>query len=238
MKNLWNFRGLFKKKEKVNKRKIITISKPKSPISEQYRTIRTNIEYSNIDRENRIIMVTSSNPGEGKTITSSNLAVVFSQQGKKVLLIDADFRKPMVHDVFKKQNMFGLTSVIIKHIPLNEAIQETRIKNLYVLTSGPITPSPSELLSSQAMSELLKTISEQFDLVIIDTPPILPVTDAQILANQCDGAILVINCGKTKYEHAEKAKTLLLNVNARLLGAVLNNIKLNYTDYYYYDDHS
>ncbi|QED50202.1 CpsD/CapB family tyrosine-protein kinase [Cytobacillus dafuensis] len=223
-------------KEKINTRKLVTIFNPKSPISEQYRTIRTNIEYSNIERENRIIMVTSSTPGEGKTTTSSNLAVVFSQQGKKVLLIDADFRKPMVHNVFGKQNFFGLTSVIIKNKPLIESVQSTHIKNLYVLTSGPVTPNPSELLSSQSMSDLLAEIRRHFDFVIIDTPPILPVTDAQILANQCDGVILVINFGKTKIEQAQKAKSLLLNVKARILGAVLNNTKGKYKEYYY--DHN
>ncbi|MEH7125729.1 CpsD/CapB family tyrosine-protein kinase [Bacillus sp. JJ1773] len=215
---------------------MITISNSKSPISEQYRTIRTNIEYSNIDRENRVIVITSSTAGEGKTITSANLAVVFAQQGKKVLLIDADFRKPMVHNVFKKKNLIGLTSVLIKKTPLSEAIKDTKIRNLYVLTSGPITPNPSELLSSKSMSDLLTAIRKEFDFIIIDTPPILPVTDAQILANQCDGVILVINCGKTKIEHAEKAKTLLLNVKARLLGAVFNNTKDKYNDYYYYDN--
>lgn len=230
--------ALFRKKEKIDTRQLITIINPKSPISEQYRTIRTNIEYSNIDCENRVIMVTSSTPGEGKTITSANLAVVFSQQGKKVLLIDADFRKPMVHSVFRKNNMLGLTSVLIKKLPLMEAVKDTKVKNLYVLTSGPIPPNPSELLSSKSMRDLLKAIRKEYDFIIIDTPPILPVTDAQILANQCDGVILVINYGKTKLEHAEKSKTLLLNVKAKLLGAVLNNINGNYEEYYYDENYN
>lgn len=223
----------FLQKKKVNDRKIITLHNPRSPISEQYRTIRTNIEYSNVERENRIIMVTSSNPGEGKTITSANLAVVFSQQGKRVLLIDADFRKPTVHTVFGKRNIIGLTSIIIKNTPLHDAIQETKVKNLFVLTSGPITPNPSELLGSKSLRTLLAKMREQFDMIIFDTPPLLPVTDAQILANQCDGVILVVHCGKTKIEQAESAKTLLLNVKARILGAVLNNTKRQYKDYYY-----
>ncbi|WP_082677146.1 CpsD/CapB family tyrosine-protein kinase [Bacillus sp. FJAT-29937] len=211
------------------------MNNPKSPISELYRTIRTNIEYSNIDRENRMIMITSSSPGEGKTVTTANLAIVFAQQGKKVLLIDADFRKPKVHEVFKKNNFIGLTTILIKQIPLMEAIKETKINNLYILTSGPITPNPSELLSSKSMGNVLAAIRKEFDFIIIDTPPVLPVTDAQILANQCDGVILVIDHGKTKFEHAEKAKNLLLNVNAKILGAVLNNTKENYNDYYYFD---
>ncbi|WP_410489392.1 CpsD/CapB family tyrosine-protein kinase [Bacillus sp. DTU_2020_1000418_1_SI_GHA_SEK_038] len=227
--------AFFRKKEKINIRQLITLTNPNSPISEQYRTIRTNIEYSNIDRENRLIMITSSNPGEGKTITSANLAVVFAQQGKKVLLIDADFRKPRVHEVFRKRNITGLTSVLYKQKPLKEAIDNTRINNLYVLTSGPITPNPSELLSSKSMSELLKNIRNQFDFIIIDTPPVLPVTDAQILANQCDGVVLAINYGKTKKQEAEKAKSLLLNAKAKIIGAVLNNTKDHFQDYYYSD---
>ncbi|MBY0124234.1 CpsD/CapB family tyrosine-protein kinase [Bacillus sp. S/N-304-OC-R1] len=207
---------------------------PKSPISEQYRTIRTNIEYSNIDRENRMIMITSSSPGEGKTVTTVNLAIVFAQQGKKVLLIDADFRKPKVHEVFKKSNIIGLTTILIKQTPLMEAIKETKINNLYVLTSGPLTPNPSELLSSKSLRNLLAVIRKEFDFIIIDTPPILAVTDAQILANQCDGVILVINYGKTKFAQAEKAKNLLMNVNARILGVILNKTKGEHNDDYYY----
>lgn len=221
------------KEERKNKREIITIANPRSPISEQYRTIRTNINYSNIDQENRMIMVTSSDSGEGKTTTSANLAVVFAQQGKKVLLMDADFRKPMIHEVFRKKNNIGLTSVLYKQKPLIEAIHETRIKNLYVLPSGPIPPNPTELLSSASMKEILKHIRSQFELIIIDTPPVLPVTDAQILANQCDGVILVISSGKTKKQHAEKMKALLLNAKAKILGVVLNNTKDHYQNYYY-----
>lgn len=227
--------GLFKKKKKINTRELITMSNPKSPISELYRTIRTNIEYSNIDRENRMIMITSSSQGEGKTVTTANLAIVFAQQGKKVLLIDADFRRPKVHEVFKKNNFIGLTTILIKQMPLMEAVKETKINNLYILTSGPITPNPSELLSSKSMGNVLAAIRKEFDFIIIDTPPVLPVTDAQILSNQCDGVILVIDHGKTKFEHAEKAKNLLLNVNAKILGVVLNNTKENYNDYYYFD---
>lgn len=227
--------SIFKKKEKINFRQLITVSNPNSPISEQYRTIRTNINYSNIDRENRLIMVTSSNPGEGKTITTANLAVTFAEEGKKVLLMDADFRKPRVHELFRKRNFLGLTSVLYKQKPLMEAINKTRISNLHVLTSGPITPNPSELLSSKKMKELLSEVRNQFDLIIIDTPPVLLVTDAQILAGQCDGVILVVSHGKTKKQEAEKAKALLLNTKARILGAVLNNTKDNYKDYYYSD---
>lgn len=227
----------FKRKEKKEERQLITMVSPMSPISEQYRTIRTNIEYSNIDRENRMIMVTSSNPGEGKTTTSANLSVVFAQQGKKVLLIDADFRKPIVHNVFKKRNDIGLSSILIKQVPFIEAIKKTKMNNLYVLTSGPSPPNPSELLSSKSTKNLLAALNKEFDFIIIDTPPVLIVTDAQILANQCDGVVLVINYGKTKIKHAEKAKNLLLNAKAKILGAVINNTKDHYHDYYYDNRH-
>lgn len=225
-----------KAKKSVNKqrRSLITLMAPKSPISEQYRTIRTNIQFSTVDEATRSIVVTSTAPGEGKSTTVSNLAVVFAQQGKKVLLIDADLRKPTTHYTFQIMNTKGLTNVLTKQIHFHEAVQETVMENLNILTSGPIPPNPSELLASNAMKQLLEEAYKLYDLVLFDSPPILAVTDAQVLANLSDGSIMVTSSGFTDKDAAVKAKELLENAKSKLLGAILNNKQVNEKSYYYY----
>jgi protein-tyrosine kinase len=225
-----------KAKKSVNKqrRSLITLMAPKSPISEQYRTIRTNIQFSTVDEAIRSIVVTSAAPGEGKSTTVSNLAVVFAQQGKKVLLIDADLRKPTTHYTFQLLNTKGLTNVLTKQIHFHEAVQDTVMENLNILTSGPIPPNPSELLASNAMKQLLKEAYKLYDLVLFDSPPILAVTDAQVLANLSDGSIMVTSSGFTDKDAAVKAKELLENAKSKLLGAILNNKQVNEKSYYYY----
>ena len=222
------------KKTVSNRRNLITMVDPKSPISEQYRTIRTNIQYSTVDKNVKTLMVTSSGPGEGKSTTVANLAVTFAQQGKKVLLVDADMRKPTVHYTFNQTNTFGMTSVLTKQVSLEEAISETSVENLYVLTSGPIPPNPSELLSSKSMEQIFQTSENLFDIVLFDTPPLLAVTDAQILANRCEGTVLVVYSGKTEKDQLLKAKELLDSAQSKLLGVVVNNKKIQDTNYYYY----
>lgn len=223
-----------RKKFQKMERNLITFEDPKSPISEQYRTIRTNIQFSFIDETMRSLMVTSAGPAEGKSTTAANLAVVFAQQGKKVLLIDADLRKPTMHYTFRLNNYAGLTSVLTHSSSLSSACQETGAENLYVLTSGPIPPNPAELLSSKTMDNCLRELQSEFDLIIFDTPPVLAVTDAQILANKCDGTILVVASGKTEIDAAVKAKELLEAANAKLLGVVLNQRKHREGQHYYY----
>lgn len=215
-------------------RSLITLKNPRSPISEQYRTIRTNILFSSVDQEIRKMMVTSAGPGEGKSTTTNNLAIVFAQQGKKVLLVDADLRKPTAHYSFRVDNHFGLSNVLTKQKEFAQVIRETEQENLYLLTSGPIPPNPAELLGSRMMEEVIKQAEEHFDLIIFDTPPVLAVTDAQILANICDGVVMVVNSGKTENEAALKAKDLLRNANTKILGVVLNNKKQKESQYYYY----
>jgi protein-tyrosine kinase len=227
----------FKKKTKKigsNKRNLITHFSPRAAISEQYRTIRTNIQFSSVDESIRTILVTSSGPEEGKSTTVANLAVVFAQQGKKVLLIDADLRKPTVHYTFQLDNTTGLTNVLTKQTHLEKAAVTTLVDNLSVLSSGPIPPNPAELLGSKAMEDMLITALEQYDIVIFDTPPVLAVTDAQILANRCDGTILVVGSGKTQIEPAVKSKELLLSSKGKLLGVVLNRKNAKDSQYYYY----
>ncbi|MEK4201694.1 MULTISPECIES: CpsD/CapB family tyrosine-protein kinase [Cytobacillus] len=217
------------------KRNIITKHQPKSPISEQYRTIRTNIEFSSLDEDIRTMMITSAGPGEGKSTTTANLAVVFAQQGKRVLLIDADLRKPTVQYTFNVLNTRGLANVISQQTVLTDAVQESEVENLFILTSGPIPPNPSEMLGSKAMDRVIEEATTLFDIVIFDTPPLLAVTDAQILSNKCDGTVLVTQSKKTEKEQLLKAKELLQSAKGKILGVVLNKMnmkKLN--DYYYY----
>lgn len=216
------------------KRRLLAHNSPKDPVAEQYRTIRTNIQFSGADQDIKSLLLTSSGTAEGKSTTASNLAAVYAQQGLKVLLIDADLRKPTAHYTFRLENHAGLTNVLTRQSTLGQAVQETEVRDLYVLTSGPIPPNPSELLASNQMEELLKETKKQFNMVIFDTPPILAVADAQILANQVDASILVVSSGKTDKEAALKAKELLVHAKSKLLGAVLNNRKTDSGNYYYY----
>ncbi|MBH0156604.1 CpsD/CapB family tyrosine-protein kinase [Fictibacillus sp. 5RED26] len=207
---------------------------PKSPIAEQYRTIRTNIQFSSIDKELKTLMITSSGPGEGKSTTVANLAVVLAQQEKRVLLIDTDLRKPTVHYTFKVSNIYGVTSILTRQTTLRDTIVSSKIPNVDVLPSGPIPPNPSELINSKSMNDLIEEASRMYDYVLFDTPPLIAVTDGQLLAHHVDGVILVVSSGKTEIESATKAKELLENANAKIIGAVLNEKEARKEKYYYY----
>ena len=220
---------------RMNKmRHLITNLNPKSPISEQYRTIRTNIQFSSVDEELRSILFTSSGPGEGKSMTTANIAVTYAQQGKSVLLVDADLRKPTVHYTFRLDNLKGLSNVLVGDVLLEEAIHTTSIDHLDVISSGPIPPNPSELLGSRKMRAILERAKQQYDLVIFDTPPVLAVTDAQIMADFVDGAMLVVRSKVTELDAATRAVEALKPAKARLLGTVLNDREKKGSNYYYY----
>ncbi|AQQ54217.1 CpsD/CapB family tyrosine-protein kinase [Planococcus lenghuensis] len=214
-------------------RKLIANSNPKSYVSEQYRTVRTNISFSSADKEVSTLLVTSAVPGEGKSTTSANLAVVFAQSGKRVLLVDGDMRKPTSHYTFHVNNAIGLSNLLTRQANMEDAIRRTNIENLDLITSGPIPPNPAELLASRTMDAVLQELLSGYDLVIFDAPPVLSVTDAQILANKCEGTILVVNSGATEKENALKAKEAIQKTNGRILGTVLNNFKFEKENGYY-----
>ncbi|WP_186576565.1 CpsD/CapB family tyrosine-protein kinase [Aquibacillus kalidii] len=215
-------------------RHLIAKLNPRSPISEQYRTIRTNLQFSSVDGNLKTMLVTSSGPSEGKSSTTANLAIVFAQQGKKVLLIDADMRKPTLHYTFRMDNRKGLSSVLVGETNLDESVIKSDVQDLDLLSCGPIPPNPSELLGAKAMEKLIADASEFYDLIIFDTPPVLAVTDAQILANMVDGALMVVRSKQTEYEAAQKARDLLTPAKAKLLGVVLNDREQKKGHYYYY----
>ncbi|MFC7685270.1 CpsD/CapB family tyrosine-protein kinase [Ureibacillus sp. GCM10028918] len=227
-----------KKKKRADRlqvgRKLIADSNPKSIISEQFRTIRTNIKFSIPDQQIQTILVTSSIPGEGKTTNAANLGIVFAQEGKKVLIIDADMRKPTLHHTFEVFNIVGLSNVLAKHSSLHVTIQNSSIENLHIIPSGPIPPNPSELLSSKTLSEFIDEVKKEFEIVIFDAPPLLSVTDAQILSAKCDGTLFIVNSGTVQKAEVLKAKANLEAVRARILGVVLNNYKLPRNNYEYY----
>lgn len=179
-------------------------------------------------------MITSSGPGEGKSTTVANLAVVLAQQEKRVLLIDTDLRKPTVHYTFKVSNIYGVTSILTRQTTLRDTIVSSKIPNVDVLPSGPIPPNPSELINSKSMNDLIEEASRMYDYVLFDTPPLIAVTDGQLLAHHVDGVILVVSSGKTEIESATKAKELLENANAKIIGAVLNEKEARKEKYYYY----
>lgn len=214
---------------------LVTISNPRSPISEAYRSLRTNLEFSSLDRPLKTMVVTSAGPEEGKSTTLANLAVTLAQAEKKVILVDCDLRRPSQHEIFEVGNSLGLTSMVVDEEAFkNPPLQETPVPNLKLLPSGPLPPNPSELLGSRRMEEIIATLRERADLVLFDAPPIIAVTDAAVLASKVDGVLLVIKAGTTKRDHAQRAKALLEKVNARLVGAVLNNMRMDISLHRYY----
>lgn len=214
-------------------RKLVVVTDPKSVVSEQFRTTRTNINFSMPDGDLTTLLITSSLPSEGKSTVSANLACLFAQEGKKVVLIDADMRKPTVHYTFHMTNTIGLSNLLTKKIDVMEAVKDTDIENLKIITSGPIPPNPADLLSAKSMDEVIVELKKEFDLILFDAPPVLSVTDAQILANKSEGTILVISAGSTDKDSALKAKELLLASKAKIIGTVMNNFKLEKDHYYY-----
>jgi capsular exopolysaccharide synthesis family protein len=205
----------------MRKRHLVTYSQPESLISEQFREIRTNMKFIN-NSDNKIFLITSPQNGEGKSTTLSNLAVSIAKQKEKILIIDANLREPLLHTIFKIPNEIGLTNVLTGNAAFEKAIYKTEISGLEVLTSGSTSFNPAELLETKRMKELLKSISENYDIVLIDAPSILKSTETRVLANQCDGVVLVLNRGKTEIEKAIESKKILELAQAKIVGAILN----------------
>ena len=218
---------------------LVTQNDPKNPAAEAYRVIRTGVQFAQAGKELQTIALTSCTPNEGKSMTVANLAIVLTQAGKSVLIMDCDMRNPTVHKNFHLSNKVGLSSCISMGTALSDAVQKTSIEGLYALTGGVIPPNPSELLGSEQMKNLLQRAKEQYDYVLIDTPPVMPVTDALIVSRFVDGMILVIASAEVKVEMARDVKNQLVNAGANILGVVLNKVRsehhgYGYGYYYYY----
>jgi succinoglycan biosynthesis transport protein ExoP len=215
--------------------KPITEGHPRSPISEAFRTLRTNVQYTSIDHPIQSILITSPGPEEGKTTVITNLGIVMAQSGRKVTIVDGDLRRPSIHKRFSVSNQLGLSYLFMQpKVVLNGAFQKTRVSGLSVITSGNIPPNPSELLGSQKMRSILETIKDEADIVLIDTPPTLVVTDASVLVPLMDGVVIVIKPGFTKINAAKQTIEQLQRVGANILGVVLNNLELDRSRYGYY----
>lgn len=208
---------------------------PRAPVTEAYRVLRTNLSFAAIDNGLQTLLVTSASPGEGKSTTVANLAVVLAQAGKKVVVVDADLRRPTQHSIFQAGNTRGLTSALIEsNTPLAHHLRESRIPNLRLLTSGPIPPNPAELLSSQRMLQLIETLKEEADIVVFDAPPVLTVADPSVLAPAMSGCLLVAKAGETQIQAFIQATDALHTAQANLLGFVLNQIPQHRAGYYAY----
>jgi capsular exopolysaccharide synthesis family protein len=214
---------------------LVTVITPRSPVSEAYRTLRTNLEFSSLDKPLKTLVVTSPGPEEGKSTTLANLAVTMAQAEKQVILVDCDLRRPSQHEIFGQSNDVGLTTMVVDEKAMSQPpLLEIGVPGLLLMPSGPLPPNPSELVGSRRMQAIITALSERADIVLFDAPPIIAVTDAAVLASRVDGVLLVVKAGGTKRDHAQKAKALLDKVNAHLVGAVLNNVKMDtsYSSYY------
>jgi len=214
---------------------LITVADPRSPVSEAYRTLRTNLDFSSLDKPIKTMLVTSAGPEEGKSTVLANLAVTTAQTGWKVILVDCDLRRPSLHDIFGLKNDRGLTTMVVNDAAMESPpLQDTDVQGLQLVSSGPLPPNPSELLGSRRMEEIIAALLERADVVLFDAPPVVAVTDAAVLSTKVDGVLLVINAGGTKRDYARAATARLEKVNANLLGAVLNNVKFDVSLHRYY----
>jgi len=204
---------------------LITLTEPSSAASEAYRTLRMNLQFASLDRQMRSLLITSPNPGEGKTTTLANLAVTMSQVDQRVIMVDCDLRRPVLHQLFGLSNERGLTNMMLDDEALaHPPVQATTINGLSLLASGALPPRPADLLGSKRMELVLSKLLENADLLLLDAPPVMVVTDAVVLATKVDAVLLVTSAGETKREHAQSAIERLKKVNAHLVGAVLNNV--------------
>lgn len=218
----------------INQNPLITVTQPRSPTSEAFRSLRTNLQFSGVSKPLKTVVVTSASPGEGKTAMVANLAAVVAQNGREVMVVDSDMRRPRMHRLFQLSNRIGLADFFIKPDNIiDELIKDTGVDGLQVITSGSLPPNPSELLSSEKMTKILDALGQRYHFVFIDTPPLLAVTDALVLASRVDGVILVVDPHKTKRAAIKHAIDQLKRIDANLIGVILNKVKLQNTAYYY-----
>jgi capsular exopolysaccharide synthesis family protein len=210
---------------------------PFSIASEFYRSTRTTLLLAEPEQPPRVILLTSANPGDGKTVTVLNLAITLAQSGRKVIVVDADLRKGNCHALLGLQNRSGLSNLLNEELGVEECLQETPVERLFLLSRGTPSPNPTDLLASNRMYEVLRALRERFDMVLVDSPPAIAISDAAILSSQCDGVVLVLRAQVTAVEAARRSVEGLEMVGARILGAVLNGIDIrnpDYADYRHY----
>ncbi|MBO9310350.1 MAG: CpsD/CapB family tyrosine-protein kinase [Chloroflexi bacterium] len=203
---------------------LITLKDPRAAAAEAFRVLRTNIQFSALDQPIHTLLITSAAADEGKSVTAANLAVTMAQGGSRVILVDADLRRPSQHTIWKLENARGLTDALLeKNLAEALPLQETVVDGLRVLTSGTPVPNPADLLGSKRMESLIAALKAQTDYVIFDAPPVLAAADAPLLATKLDATLLVLQAGSTRRDHAQRAKEALQRVNARIIGVALTN---------------
>ncbi len=201
---------------------LITLTDPRSPVSEAYRTLRTNLSFYSLDTPIRSLVVTSAAPGEGKSTTIANLAVTMAQSGRRTILVDCDLRRPSLHDIFGLKAEPGFTDMVLSDT-MDAPLQATAVDNLWLLATGAKPPNPADLLGAKKVDQIIARLQEEADIILFDAPPVIAVTDAAILGTKVDGVLLVIQAGRTKRDHAERAKETLEKARVRIVGAALTN---------------
>ncbi|MGK7376317.1 CpsD/CapB family tyrosine-protein kinase [Planococcus sp. 1R117A] len=217
---------LKKKKLAAEGENLVVTDKTPSIVSEQFRALRSNINFLSLNEPLRSLVITSAVSSEGRSTVTANLAAVYAEDGKKVLLVDSDLRKPSTHVIFQLRNNKGLSNYLTRQALFEEVIQQTFVDRLELITSGPGISNPAELLGASRMEELIRQAKDSYDIVIFDSPPLLAVADGQIVSNRCDASLLVINSGETTEEDVIQAKETLLLADSKLIGVILNNINL------------
>lgn len=205
---------------------LVALRDPRSQAAEAYRTLRTNIQFSSLDKPLRTLLATSSAPNEGKSTTVANLAITMAQAEQRVILVDCDLRRPSLHELFGLPNETGLTSLILAQDSAPLPLQSTEVPGLSLLTSGPLPPRPADILGSRRMEAVITRLREEADIVLFDTPPVVAVTDAAVLATRVDGVLLVFQAHKTTRERGRQARQILEKVKANIVGVVLNNAEI------------
>ncbi len=201
---------------------LITLTDPRSVVSEAYRALRTNLSFYSLDKPIRSLVVTSPAPGEGKSMTVANLAVTMAQSGRRTVLVDCDLRRPSLHTLFNLSNEPGLTNVMLDETA-DLPLQPTEVENLWLLASGPKPPNPADLLGTSKIDQLIVALTENADIVLFDAPPVIAVTDSAVLGAKVDGVLLVVQAGATRRDHAERAKETLEKAKVRIVGVTLTN---------------